>query len=82
MEPEVAEDQSLNLELAQLLLSPLQASGQRIKKFVGELLGMNMGVQMPFLTGGIIEHLTHLMSTESVSLMECLVITSGPMLLV
>ena len=31
IEPEVVEDQSLNLELTQLHSSPLQASGQRIK---------------------------------------------------
>ena len=81
-EPEVAEDQSLNLEVAQLLFSPLLALGKGIKMYVGESLAMNTGAQTPFLTDGIIGLLTHLMSMESASLMECLVTISGPMLLV
>ena len=49
---------------------------------VGELLAVRLEVQMPLATMLFHNHLTLTMSMESVSLMEHLVTTSGPMLLV
>ena len=48
----------------------------------GEFLDIDSEVQMCFLFMQLINHLIQLMSMESVSLMEHLVTTSGPMLLV
>ena len=49
---------------------------------VGELLAIRLEVQMLLVFYQLINHLTPTMSMESVSLMEHLVTTSGPMLLV
>ena len=83
MEPGLVEDQVQELQLEVVHPHfPLHLDlGQHIKMYVGESLAMNMGVQMPFLTGGTIGLLIHPMSTESVSLMVHLAATSGPMLL-
>ena len=83
MEPGLVEDQAQELQLEVAYPHfPLHLDlGQHIKMYVGESLAMNMGVQMPSLTGGTIGTLIHPMSTGSVSLMVHLVTTSGPMLL-
>ena len=84
MELEVVADHPITSQLGVVLLlsSLIQGSYKCIKMYVEGSLAMNMGVQMPFLTGGTIGPLIHLTSTESVSLMERLITTSGPMLLV